>query len=515
MDAGQAPAEERPPENGLPDRYILSSALGRGAFATSFRAQDQLLNRQVVIKLLSASQQEAVDLFQKEVRITGSLSHPNIVNVLDAGFAKDGRPYYVTEWVEGQDLSAVLASSGPLGTGRSLQTAIGIAAALAYIHSRNFLHRDLKPSNILIRGWPSAPDFRNPKILDFGVAGLLSHGLTAAGMVFGTPTYMSPEQVLGLPQSSATDVYGWGLLFFEMLLGHPLRRTAGQIEQLFRSILLEELPAGELESIPSGCASLIRQCLNRKPEERPSIEAVLEELRQLDGKFADAPMPAGPTLLDSIVEAPMLRPAASPPMSQPIGKSTMARLEKPAPSAARRNVLEFRKWTWLAFAGVAGVALLVTFLPLHGSLRVLAFLGGLLLIIASIAGAFWLRRWLGNRSTAKEQAFDLALGAKTRTTLTATIALQLDDLIYRLRGLDEQILAGSVALMLDEYGRATDAKDRQSALMNVVTLSEKLGQRLSPWYVRYKEVIASAVAVVGALSGLLTTLKAFRGPHTP
>jgi hypothetical protein len=126
-----------------------------------------------------------------------------------------------------------------------------------------------------------------------------------------------------------------------------------------------------------------------------------------------------------------------------------------------------------------------------------------------------LRGWLGRRSSTKDQAYDLALGAKTRVDLTATIALQLDDLICRIRALDEQILAGSVALMLDEYSRATDAKDRQSALMNVVTLSEKLAQRLSPWYVRYKDVIASAVALLGAVSGLLTTINALRGPHKP
>ncbi len=90
------------------------------------------------------------------------------------------------------------------------------------------------------------------------------------------------------------------------------------------------------------------------------------------------------------------------------------------------------------------------------------------------------------------------------------MALQVTDLVGRLRQIDERILAGTVALMLNEYQRASEGKDRQSALMNVVALSEKLGQRLSPWYVRYKDAIAMLVAVAGAVSGLLTAYNGLR-----
>ena len=146
-------------------------------------------------------------------------------------------------------------------------------------------------------------------------------------------------------------------------------------------------------------------------------------------------------------------------------------------------------------------------------LAVLEFALGMIVMAGSIAGAFWLRRWLGNKSQTKTQALDLALGAKARVDLTATIAVQLDELVGRLRALDERILAGTVALMLDEYSRAADTKDRQAALMNVVALSEKLAQRLSPWYERHKEVIASAVAVLGGVSGLLTAINSVLGSH--
>jgi hypothetical protein len=125
---------------------------------------------------------------------------------------------------------------------------------------------------------------------------------------------------------------------------------------------------------------------------------------------------------------------------------------------------------------------------------------------ASLVIGLSLRSWLGSRSQVKSQAYDLVFGARARTDLTATIALQLDDLVSKLSKLDERILAGSVALMLNEYGSATDTKDRQAALMNVVALSEKLAVRLSPWYERYKEIIASAVAVMGGVSGLMTAI---------
>jgi hypothetical protein len=143
-------------------------------------------------------------------------------------------------------------------------------------------------------------------------------------------------------------------------------------------------------------------------------------------------------------------------------------------------------------------------------------LAGAAIAIAGLAAGYSIRGLLSRSSSRlKSQAFELALDAKNRVDLTATIAMQVTGLVSRLRDLDERILAGTVALMLDEYRQATEAKDRQAALMNVVSLSEKLGQRLSPWYVRYKDVIGSGVAIVGALSGLLTAFSGLHGGHKP
>lgn len=488
MDGGQIPrGESRLLGTTLSDRYVLHSVLGRGSFGTTFLGEHLILNQPVVIKLLDTSEPQALELFRKEVAITRKLEHANVVKVLDAGIDKDGQTYSVTEWVDGKDLGEILRASGSLGTNNSLRVATGIAETLAYVHRQGVLHRDLKPSNILIPGWPSDPKYRNPKILDFGVAGrLLSGDHTQAGAVFGTPRYMSPEQIRGESQSPATDVYGLGLLLFEMLTGRsPRNRVEGAVS-LFRAVLEEEFPEQELKDMQPGLANLISQCVRRKPEERPSIDAVIRELRRL--------------------EAPDVKAAPSEAAPIPITAS-----EKPPMLAERQSSLAIL--LGLTLLGLIFVSAVFVYITFHRAGRNLALLGGLLLMWSSIIGGLWLRRWLGRRSSAKVQAYDLVLGAKARVDLTATIALQLDDLVAKLHTLDDRILAGTVALMLDEYSRATEAKDRQSALMNVVALSEKLAHRLSPWYERYKEVIASAVAVLGGVSGLLTAINSLLGTH--
>ena len=540
----------------LADQYVVRSVLGHGASSTVFLAEDPNLGQLAVLKLLNADDKEAVYLFQKEARLTRLLDHPNILKVLSAGVTDDDRPYFISEYLEGRTIGAILASSGPLSTSRSLDVAIGVSEALQYCHNWGVVHRDLKPTNVLIPGWPAAPEFKRAKILDFGVAGRLDHGRTQAGMVFGTPRYMSPEQITGEAQTPATDVYGLGLLLFEMLIGHaPASRLKDTLE-LIRTIV-GGLPAEELESLDPDLASLIRRCISRKPEERPPIQEVIADLRRIKalgnagletaaleeiwsvgftlpvaskespepphapaaaasstGEFTKrfrapepprAPAAESTTLIFKVPEAP-LAPAPSP-------KPTVELKTVEAPRRSRFNQPAF---LITAFGVVAlAVVLIYRFAasPSQESLRTLEFIGGLLVMGTSIALGFWLRGWLGSKSSAKAQAVDLLFGAKSRVDLTATIAFQLEELVGRLRALDERILASTVALMLNEYGRATDAKDRQAALMNVVALSEKLAQRLSPWYERYKEVIASAVAVMGGVSGLVTAINSVLGSH--
>jgi serine/threonine protein kinase len=553
----------------LSDRYALRSVLASGGAATIYLAEDLRHHSRVAVKMVGAGGGEIAELFRREISFSRKLDHPNILRVLNAGTAPDGRAYYVSEWIDGVSLDVILGKTGGLGTSRSLTAAIAISEALEYVHGLGILHRDLKPSNILIPRWPSEPDFEHPKILDFGVAGSLDHGETKAGMVFGTPRYMSPEQITGQPQTTATDVYGLGLVLFEMLTGKPPLSRITDPLSLFKAIL-DGIPDQEMEGIPADLANLIRRCTDREAAQRPSIQIVLSELRKASFRQTLVPRaPASPGSLNPpageftkrfgasaesassaesvLPAAPALpgepkRPTATLPSAATIPPSPPVRPPRPAKSVdAPRKA---RKWPLPATVGLALMVAAVSFsiwrfsytftppgqitnpaAPAHGEsppnsapqsgtrLAVFEFALGIVVMAGSIAAGFWLRGWMGNKSHVKTQAFDLMFGARARVDLTATIALQLDELVGKLRALDERILAGTVALMLDEYGRATDAKDRQAALMNVVTLSEKLALRLSPWYERHKEVIASAVAVLGGVSGLVTAINSVVGLH--
>ena len=507
MDPRQTSQPEPTTLEVLSGRYALHSLLGEGSFGKTYLGEHLILKRRVAIKILAANQPDAAALFRNEARITATLDHPNILKSLEAGISDDGRPYYVTEWVDGSVLSSILPVSGPLGTREALEVAVGVAEALHYVHGMGILHRDLKPSNILIPGWPANPHYREPKVLDFGVAGRLDHGVTRVGMIFGTPQYMSPEQLMGQQQSPATDVYGLGLLLFEMLLGHPPLSRLDDAFSLARAIV-EGQSVPELSALAPDIADLIRRCISRKPADRPSVDQVLEELGRLALASATSTWPRR----DSGVPSPHGRDAQ-------LGMTSLPPRALPPGSRSGKTLTPFGRRVWgpliFGIALLSSIFLLLRFypIPLEGPIRMVGLIGGVFMAVVSVAVGFWLRSWLASNSSAKSQAYELLVGAKSRADLTATIALQLDELVSKLRALDERILAGSVALMLNEYGRATDAKDRQAALMNVVALSEKLALRLSPWYERYKDVIASAVAVMGGVSGLVTAINSVLGSH--
>ena len=516
------------------DRYVVRSVLGRGASATVFLADDREDQRPVVLKLLSqgagADGDEALARFRAEVAAMRQLQHKNIIKVLGDGVTRDNRPYLVTEWISGRSLAAVLRESGRLKTRDAIEAGVAIADALAFVHSRGLVHRDLKPSNIFIPGWPDEPDYKNSRLLDFGVAGRLEQGHTQVGMIFGTLRYMSPEQIKGQAQSAATDVYGFGLLLFEMLVGHAPANRERDLTTLVIAIR-DGVSAQDLKGVEGDLAALISRCVRQDPQDRPPMAEVVKELAASPHRASAAASDPFAGLTPIAFElpsaaAPPPAPVSAAPSSpaQKVTETTVAWQTKTA-SAASSVLTETQtglvaprskpRLLWIALTCAVVVASTLAMLyysrglggaPNEAASRGLRFVGGLLLMGASIAAGFWLLKWLGSRSQVKSEAYELVFGAKSRTDLTATIAVQLDELVSKLHKLDERILAGTVALMLAEYGSATDTKDRQAALMNVVALSEKLAVRLSPWYERYKEIIASAVAVMGGVSGLVTAL---------
>src|SRR5262245_6913989 len=203
--------------------YEIMSRLGAGGMGEVYRARDHRLGRDVAIKVLSSDHvdHDQQARLEREARVLSGLNHPHICTVHDVGHA-DGVSYLVMELLEGETLASRL-ERGPLPVALAIRHAIEIADALSVAHRNGVTHRDLKPGNIvLIRA--------GAKLLDFGLAKrtsievtsdvaavTASRGLTVAGSIVGTPQYMAPEQILGQPVDSRTDIFALGAVMFEMV----------------------------------------------------------------------------------------------------------------------------------------------------------------------------------------------------------------------------------------------------------------------------------------------------------
>jgi eukaryotic-like serine/threonine-protein kinase len=196
-------------------RYELVRPLGAGGMGEVFLARDQTLGRHVAVKRVHAGDERAAKYILHEARVVAGLDHPNIASVYDV-VEHQGQPHIVMEYVDGTTLAARM-SAGPMAEGQAIDYGRQIASALAYAHSRNVVHCDIKPSNVMVT--PSGV----PKVLDFGIARrdstTLHDATTATQAVIGTPPYMAPEVLLGAPPSQQSDVFGLGVMMYELLSG--------------------------------------------------------------------------------------------------------------------------------------------------------------------------------------------------------------------------------------------------------------------------------------------------------
>ena len=257
--------------------YEILAPLGAGGMGEVYKARDTRLGRAVAVKVLPerlALDADALSRFEREGKAVAALSHPNILALHDVG--REGAvAYAVMELLEGETLRDALAS-GPLSPRRATDYAIQIALGLAAAHEKGIVHRDLKPDNIFV----TADD--RIKILDFGLAkpnaaseagnetqSPTVSGYTEPGKVMGTVGYMSPEQVRGLAVDQRSDIFSFGSVLYEMLTGRrPFQRETAA--ETMTAILKEETPdpAGESGNVPPGLATVLRHCLEKKPEKR-------------------------------------------------------------------------------------------------------------------------------------------------------------------------------------------------------------------------------------------------------
>lgn len=246
--------------------YQLDRLLGRGSAGEVRLATDVRTGRPVAIKLLAAptSAMAGDEHWTRELAAARRLQHPGIAAMLDAG-QRDGKVWLVMEFAPGTPLSRYTQPPRLLPEALVLRLGAAIAEALAHAHAQRVVHRDLKPANVLV-DLPSA----SVKLLDFGVARIDDGQQTHTGMTLGTPAYMAPEQMAGLPASSASDVYALGVVLFELLSGRRPHEGAS-LGALLRAMATE--PPAQLAQLrpdlPEPVNAAVQQAMQADPAQRP------------------------------------------------------------------------------------------------------------------------------------------------------------------------------------------------------------------------------------------------------
>ena len=275
----------------LDGRYRLDAVLGEGGMGSVFRAHHLAMDRKVAVKLLKphlTQDATALERFMREARVTLKIDSPHAVKVLDFGITPHGDYYMALEYLDGRTVQRELDVDGPFAPARVIHIARQALSALGAAHRGGLVHRDIKPDNILLMRVGDDPDYA--KLLDFGVAKLMEGAtasdrsrmaLTQAGMVFGTPEFMSPEQACGHALDGRSDLYSLAATMFAMLTGCALFEAASPIEFLTHHVRTPpphlEVLVPELGQFPE-LDALMQRCLAKRREQRPQSAEELEQL---------------------------------------------------------------------------------------------------------------------------------------------------------------------------------------------------------------------------------------------
>jgi serine/threonine-protein kinase len=383
----------------LDGRYRLDAVLGEGGMGSVFRATHLAMDRRVAVKLLKphlTGDRIALERFSREARATLKVDSPHAVKVLDFGITPLGDYYMVLEYLDGRTVQRELEIDGPFAPPRVAHIARQALAALGAAHAQGLIHRDVKPENLLLMRVGGDGDYT--KILDFGVAKLMQGAagdpaqlaLTAAGMVFGTPEFMSPEQACGLPLDGRSDLYSLAATMFAMLTGTTLFEGTTAIEWLTHHVRTPAPPLAmarpELAAYPE-LDAVLQRCLAKQRELRPATAAEMAHLlAELEPALARSPASAPPrtasrpgpiqasgyvevlrdpgsTLLPAVAAPPTAVAPFADPAAEPPSLPRRAADEPAAPAATpdrapRRSRRRLALWLGgITVASVIGVAI--------------------------------------------------------------------------------------------------------------------------------------------------------------
>jgi CheY-like chemotaxis protein len=283
----------------LDGKYRVDACIGAGGFGSVFRGTHLQLGRDVAVKVFRPSPGNDTPLGLARFRAEGAaacrVDHPNVVAVLDSGISETGIAYLVMELLVGHSLAVELEQKRVLPASRALEIAIPVCRALAAAHDAGVVHRDIKPSNVFLHAGRGSDVV---KVVDFGIAKLLGEApeephqdATMGGTIVGSPSYMSPERLLGEPYDQRCDVYSVGVMLYQMLSGElPLESSATRVPLGIRRMFEEPRPLRELvPTLPAGLESVVVKALARSPEQRPSAEELAFALGAFDASGAAAP----------------------------------------------------------------------------------------------------------------------------------------------------------------------------------------------------------------------------------
>ena len=354
----------------IDNRFTITSLLGAGGMGAVYRARQHSMNREVALKVMKrnlSNDEQAITRFHREAEAASRLTGPHAITVFDFGHTDDGLLYIVMELLNGKPLSTVLADEGmPMNAARATLIAVQILDALSEAHAANVLHRDLKPDNVFLVEQKDSDDF--VKVLDFGIAKILGAAgtkLTTTGMIFGTPTYMSPEQAQGIEMDARGDLYSVGVILFELLAGMP------PFEAKTPLALLHQKVSGDVPviyhvnpevQIPEELEKAVSRLMAIDPDVRPANVKETKQLLANAMGMSSGYVTAMPDVVISggttkIVQAG----AASPPPGA--DEQTLRRVQKPQSDITVPPEVKPFPWTWMAIAaavlGVGGVFLLM------------------------------------------------------------------------------------------------------------------------------------------------------------